>query len=201
LQLQLLSRFAFLQAQTRWRNDTAASVAAAAFTVVAAPSVEPALMGAGLTVVGFAVALTAVVFVAAAFVAIGSTIVASMTGLFSLAILGTRSFTIPIPITDTIPTGTILTGTILTGTILTGTDTDTVVFAAAVFAAVTFAAVVFTAVASVAVGDSYNQPVYQGSGGYTDELVEQIQFRPACADYHNGLRFGHLAFLKIAFFG
>jgi hypothetical protein len=166
----LLSRFAFLRTQTQWRSDTAAAVAAD-LAVVAAPSVEP-----GLTVEGFAVALTAVVFVAAAFVAIGSTIVASMTGLSSLAILGTRSFTILMPITDTTLMGTIPMAIILTGT-------DTVVLAAAVFAAVTFAAVVFTAVASAAVGDPYNQPVYQGSAGYTDELVEQIQFRPACADY------------------
>jgi len=98
--------------QTRWPSDTAASVAAAFavvavdFALAAAPSVEP-----GLTVEGFVVALTAV-----AFVAIGSTIATSTAGLSSLAILGTRSFTIPIRITDTIPTDIILT---VTDTILT----------------------------------------------------------------------------------
>jgi hypothetical protein len=39
-------------------------------------------------------------------------------------------------------------------------------------------------VAFAAVGDPYNQPVYQGSAGYTDQLVEQIQLRLARADYY-----------------
>jgi hypothetical protein len=164
LQPQLLSRFVFLHAQTRWPSDTAASVAAdlavvvvAVFAVVAAPSVEP-----GLTVEGFAVALTAV-----AFVAIGSTIAISTTGLSFLAILGTRSFTIPIRITDTILMDITPTVTIPTDIILT--VTDTVVLAAALvavafvavalvavaFAAVAFVAVAFVAVAFAAVGDPY----------------------------------------------
>src|SRR5437868_1948117 len=97
----------------------AASVEAADFAAaVAAPSVEPAL-----TVAGFMVALTAVAFVAVAFVmvafaAVGSTIATSTIGSSSLAILGTRSFTIPIHTTDTIPTAIIL------------MVTDTVAFAA-----------------------------------------------------------------------
>jgi hypothetical protein len=36
-------------------------------------------------------------------------------------------------------------------------------------------AVAFVAVAFVAVGDLYNQSVYQGSAGYSDQLVGQIQ--------------------------
>jgi hypothetical protein len=65
-------------------------------------------------------------------------------------------------------------------------------FVAVVFAAVAFVAMVFVAVASVAVafaavGDPYNQSVYQGSAGYTDQLVGQIQLRLARAGYYNGL--------------
>ena len=44
--------------------------------------------------------------------------------------------------------------------------------------------VVMVAVASVAVGDPYNQPVYQGSAGYTDQLVGQIPLRLARGDYY-----------------
>src|SRR5438309_2092982 len=58
---------------------------------------------------GFRVALTAAAFVVAAFATIGSAIATSTTGLSSLAILVTRSFTIPIRITDTIHTDIILT--------------------------------------------------------------------------------------------
>ena len=153
--------------------------AAAVTAVVAVPWVEPALTVAGFAValvaVAFAaVALTAVAFVAVAFVmvafaAVGSTIATSTIGSSSLAILGTRSFTIPIRITDTILTIIIL------------MVTDTVALATAAFVAVGF-----TAVAFAAVGDPYNQPVYQGSAGYTDQLVEQIQLRLARADYYNG---------------
>jgi len=52
--------------------------------------------------------------------------------------------------------------------------------------AVAFVAVAFAAVAFVAVGDSYNEPVYQGSAGYTDQLVGQIQLRLARAGYYYG---------------
>jgi len=57
-----------------------------------------------LTVAGFAVALTAM-----AFAVIGFATATSVTGSSSLAILATHSFTIPIRITDTIPTDIILT--------------------------------------------------------------------------------------------
>jgi hypothetical protein len=95
-----------------------------------------------------------------------------MTALSSLAILGTRSFTIPIHTTGTIPTAIIL---IVTDTVaLAAAAFVAVAFAAVAFAAVAFAAVAFAAVAFAAVGDPYNQPVYQGSAGYTDQLVEQF---------------------------
>jgi hypothetical protein len=145
---------------------------AAVAAVTAAASVEAAAFAAAaLAVAGFMVALTAVAFVAVAFVmaafaAVGSTIAASTMGSSSLAILATRSFTIPIHTTGTIPTAIIL----------MVTDTDTVAFAAVAFVAVAFAAV----------GDSYNEPVYQGSAGYTDQLVGQIQLRLARAGYYYG---------------
>jgi hypothetical protein len=130
-----------------------------------------------------AVAFVAVAFVMAAFAAVGSTIAASTMGSSSLAILATRSFTIPIHTTGTIPTAIIL--------MVTDTDTDTVALATAASVAVAsvavaFAAVAFVAVAFVAVGDSYNEPVYQGSAGYTDQLVGQIQLRLARAGYYYG---------------
>src|SRR6266566_7926061 len=102
-----------------------------------------------------AVAFVAAAFMMVAFAAVGSTIAASTIGSSSLVILGTRSFTIPIHTTDTIPIAIIL------AIILIVTDTaalPTAVFVAAVF---------------VAVGDPYNQSVYQGSAGYTDQLVGQ----------------------------
>src|SRR5437660_11332614 len=73
-----------------------ASAEAAAFAVVAS------------AVAGFTVPLTAVAFVAAAFMmvafaAVGSTIAASTIDSSSFAIFGTRSFTIPIHTTGTIP--------------------------------------------------------------------------------------------------
>jgi hypothetical protein len=40
-------------------------------------------------------------------------------------------------------------------------------------------AVAFVAVAFMAVGDPYNQSVYQGSAGHTDQLIGQIQLRLA----------------------
>jgi hypothetical protein len=51
------------------------------------------------------------------------------------------------------------------------------VFVAAVFVAVAFVAVAFAEVAFAEVGDPYNQSVYQGSAGYSDQLVGQIQLR------------------------
>ena len=148
--------------------------------VTAAASVEEAAFAAALTVAGFTVALTApaltavafvaVAFVMVAFAAVGFTIATSS----SLAILGTHSFTMPIHITDTIPTGTIPTAIILM-------VTDT-----AALAAVAFAAVASAVVAFAAVDDPYNQPICQGSAGYAGQLVEQIQLRLARADYYNG---------------
>src|SRR6266704_493231 len=104
--------------QVRTRRRTAVVVAAAA-------SVEPAL-----TMAAFAVALTALAFVvvafaaalpvvvfavvafaAAAFAVIGSAIETSTTGSSSLAIFGTRSFTMRIHTTGTIRTAIILTVT------------------------------------------------------------------------------------------
>jgi peptidoglycan hydrolase-like protein with peptidoglycan-binding domain len=52
--------------------------------------------------------------------------------------------------------------------------------------AAAFVAVAFAAVAFAAVGDPYNQSVYQGSAGYTDQLVGQIQLRLARGDYYYG---------------
>jgi len=114
-----------------------------------------------------------------AFAAVGSTIATSTIDSSSLAILGTRSFTIPIHITATIPTAIIL------------MVTDTVAFVAVAFVAVAFAVVAFVVVAFVvvafvAVGDPYNQPVYQGSGGYTDSLIGRVQLRLARAGYYYG---------------
>src|SRR6266487_2765018 len=99
-------------------------------------------------VAGFTVPLTAVAFVAAAFMmvafaAVGSTIAASTIGSSSLVILGTRSFTIPIHTTGTIPIAIIL------AIILMVTDTAALPTA------------VFVAVAFMAVGDPYNQSVYK----------------------------------------
>jgi Putative peptidoglycan binding domain len=156
---------------------TAAASAEAVAFVAAALAVAFAVVA--FAVAGFTVLLTAVAFVAAAFMmvafaAVGSTIAASTIGSSSLVILGTRSFTIPIHTTGTIPIAIIL------AIILMVTDTaalPTAVFVAAAFVAVAFAAV----------GDPYNEPVYQGSAGYTDQLVGQIQLRLARAGYYNGL--------------
>ena len=154
----------------------AASVEAAAF---AAAALAVAAFTVALTAVAFAVALVAVVFVMVAFAAVGSAMAASTIDSSSLAILGTHSFTIPIHTTDTIPTAIIL---MVTDTAALAA----VAFVAAAFVAVAFAAVAFVAVAFAAVGDPYKQPVYQGSAGYSDQLVEQIQLRLARADYYNG---------------
>ena len=111
---------------------------------------------AAFVVMAFAeVAFVAAAFMMVAFAAVGSTIAASTIGSSSLVILGTRSFTIPIHTTGTIPIAIIL------------MVTDTAALATAVFVAAAFAAI----------GDSYNEPVYQGSAGYTDQLVGQIKLR------------------------
>src|SRR6266513_1926922 len=109
-----------------------------------------------------AVALTAVAFVAAAFMmvafaAVGSTIAASTIGSSSLVILGTRSFTIPIHTTGTIPIAIILAIILMA--------TDTAALRTAVFVAAAVVPAAFTAL-----GDPYNQSVYQGSAGYTDQF-------------------------------
>jgi hypothetical protein len=166
-----------LQARTSWRTVVVVVVVVTVVVAVtAAASVEAAAFAAVLTVAGFAVALTAVAFAAVAFAAAGSTIATSTIDSSSLAILGTRSFTIPIHIMGTIPTAIIL------------MVTDTVAFAVVAFAVVAFAVVAFVEVAFVevafvAVGDPYNQPVYQGSGGYTDSLIVRVQLRLARAGY------------------
>ena len=138
--------------------------------VVVVVTAVVAVTAAALTVAGFTVALTAVASTAVAFVAVAFVMVAfaavssTIATSSSLAILGTHSFTIPIHITDTIPTAIIL------------MVTDTAALAA----------VAFVAVAFVAVGDPYDQPVYQGSGGYTDSLIGRVQLRLARAGYYYG---------------
>ena len=141
-------------------------MAAVVVAVTAAASVEAvASVAAALTVAfavaGFTVPLTAAAFVAAAFMtvafaAVGSTIAASTIDSSSSVILGTRSFIIPIHTTGTIPIAIILAIILMV--------TDTAALPTAVF---------------VAVGDPYNQSVYQGSAGHTDQLVGQIQVRLA----------------------
>jgi hypothetical protein len=79
-----------------------------------------------------------------------------------LVILVTRSFTTPVHTTGTTPIAIILTITLMV--------TDTAALPAAAFVAVAFVAVAFAAVAFVEVGDSYNEPVCQGSAGYTSWL-------------------------------
>ena len=148
--------------------------------VTAAASVEAV----ALTVAGFAVALVAVVFVMVAFAAVGSAMAASTIDSSSLAILGTHSFTIPIHTTDTIPTAIIL---MVTDTAaLAAAAFVAVVFAAAAFTAVVFVAAAFMAVAFAAVGDPYNESVYRGSAGYTDQLVGEIQFGLPRTSYFHG---------------
>jgi hypothetical protein len=89
---------------------------AAAFAAVA--SMVAVFEAAVLQVVGFEVAFVVLAFVAAAFVeasgGIGSAVEASTMGFSPLAIMGIRSFTIPIHTTDTIPMAIILT---VTGTV------------------------------------------------------------------------------------
>jgi Putative peptidoglycan binding domain len=157
---------------------TVAASVEAVPSMAAASAEAVASAVAAFAVAGFTVPLTAVAFVAAAFMimafaAVGS-IAASTIDSSSLVILGTRSFTIPIHTTGTIPIAIIL------AIILMVTDTAALATAASVAAAC-------AAVAFAAVGDSYNEPVYQGSAGYTDQLVGQIQFCLARAGCYNGL--------------
>jgi Putative peptidoglycan binding domain len=142
--------------------------------VTAAVSAEAVAFAVAGFTVPLAVAFVAAAFMMVAFAAVGSTIAASTIGSSSLVILGTRSFTIPIHTTGTIPIAIILAIILMV--------TDTAALATAVFVAAAFAAVAFAAV-----GDSYNEPVYQGSAGYTDQLVGQIQLCLARAGYYNGL--------------
>jgi hypothetical protein len=140
-----------------------------AFTaVLPVEAFEVGVFAVVLTLLAFAAAFVVMAFAEVAFAAVGSTIAASTIGSSSLVILGTRSFTIPIHTTGTIPIAIILAIILMV--------TDTVALLAAAFVAVAFAAV----------GDPYNQPVYQGSAGYTDHLVEQIQLRLALAGYYHG---------------
>jgi hypothetical protein len=135
---------------------------------------------AAFVVMAFAeVAFVAAAFVMVAFAAVGSTIAASTMGSPSLVILVTRSFTTPVHTTGTIPIAIILaitlmvTDTAALAIILMVTDTvalPAAAFVAAAFVAAAFVAVAFVAVAFVAVGDSYNEPVCQGSAGYTSWL-------------------------------
>jgi type IV secretory pathway TrbD component len=127
------------------------------------------------------VAIVAAAFMMVAFAAVGSTIAASTMGSPSLVILVTRSFTIPVHTTGTIPIAIILAITLM----VTDTAalaiilmvTDTVALPAAAFVAVASVAVASVAVAFMAVADPYNQSVYQGSAGYSDQLVGQIKLR------------------------
>jgi Putative peptidoglycan binding domain len=140
----LVLQFALLQAQTPWR------IAAAVVVMVAAASVEEAFTAAAsvvavfevevftavLPIEAFAVDFVAEVFAGLVFAVlafeeasagIGSVIETSTIGSSSLAILGTRSFTIPIHTTDTIPMAINLTvtGTSLTMSLFTKAGWDT----------------------------------------------------------------------------
>jgi hypothetical protein len=200
----------------------AASVEAAAFTAAASVGVvfeveaftavlpveafEVGVFAVVLTLLAFAaafvvmafaeVAFVAAAFMMVAFAAVGSTIAASTMGSPSLVILVTRSFTTPVHTTGTIPIAIILaitlmvTDTAALAIILMVTDT-------AALAAAAFVAVAFAAVAFAAVGDPYNQPVYQGSAGYTDQwcgkfrsvwLVKTIIMARLMAVSDNGTR-------------
>jgi hypothetical protein len=142
--------------------EEAFTAAASVGVVFEVEALEVGVFAVVLTLLAFAAA-----FVVMAFAEVGSTIAASTIGSSSLVILVTRSFTIPIHTTDTIPIAIIL------------MVTDTAAFAAAAFVVAGLVAAAFAAV-----GDPYNRPVYQGSAGYTDQLVEQIQLRLARAGYY-----------------
>jgi len=136
---------------------------------------------AAFVVMAFAeVAFVAAAFMMVAFAAVGSTIAASTMGSSSV-VLVTRSF--PTHTTGTIPIAIIraitlmVMDTVALAIILMVTDTAALPAAAFVVAA--FVAAALMAVALAAVGDPYNQSVYQGSAGYTDQLVGQIQLRLA----------------------
>jgi hypothetical protein len=136
LQPQLLSRFAFWQAQTPWHSDTAALVAAD-FAVAAVPSVEP-----DLTVEGFAVAFNGHGFrgdrfrhrdFGDRFVFFGD--------------FGDPFFYYPYPYYGYYPYG---------------------------YYPYDYGY------------NSYAEPVYQGSAGYPDPLIGQVQLRLARAGYYHG---------------
>ena len=144
-----------------------------AFTaVLPVEAFEVGVFAVVLTLLAFAeVAFVAAAFMMVAFAAVGSTIAASAMG-SPLVILVTRSFTTPVHTTGTTPIAIILAITLMV--------TDTVALPAAAFVAVASVTVAFMAVASVAVAfmavaDPYNQSVYQGSAGYSDQSVGQIQ--------------------------
>ena len=164
----------------------AASAEAVAFTAAASVGVvfeveafEVGVFAVVLTLLAFAADFVVLAFAAAAFMmvvfaAVGSTIAASTMGSSSV-ILVTRSF-------PTHTTGTIRIAIILAITLMV---TDTAALPAAAFVAaasvvvasvaVAFIAVAFGAVAFAAVGDPYNQSVYQGSAGYTDQLLVECE--------------------------
>src|SRR6266478_4552482 len=169
----------------------AASVEEAFTAVLPVEAFEVGVFAVVLTLLAFAaafvvmafaeVAFVAAAFMMVAFAAVGSTIAASTMGSPSSVILVTRSFTTPVHTTGTIPIAIILAITLMvTDTVALAIIlmvTDTVALPAAAFVAVASVAVAFGAVAFAAVGDPYNQSVYQGSVGYTDQLVGQIQLR------------------------
>jgi hypothetical protein len=131
-----------------------------AFTaVLPVEAFEVGVFAVVLTLLAFAADFVVMAFAEVAFVAVGSTIAASTMGSPSLVILVTRSFTTPVHTTGTIPIAIILAITLMV--------TDTVALAAAAFVAVAF----------MAVADPYNQSVYQGSAGYSGQLVGQIKLR------------------------
>jgi hypothetical protein len=147
--------------------EEAFTAAASVGVVFEVEAFEVGVFAVVLTLLAFAAAFVVMAFAEVAFAAVGSTIAASTIGSSSLVILVTLSFTIPIHTTGTIPIAIIL------------MVTDTAALAAAAFVAVAFMAVAF-----MAVGDANNQSVYQGSAGYTDQLVGQIQLRLARGDYY-----------------
>src|SRR6266480_3641532 len=122
-------------------------MAAVVVAVTAAASAEAvAFAVVAFAVAGFTVPLTAVAFVAAAFMMVAFAVVGST---IAASTIDSSSLVILGTRSFTIPIHT-------TATILM--VTDTAALPTAVF---------------VAVGDPYNQSVYQGSAGYTDQLVGQ----------------------------
>jgi hypothetical protein len=159
--------------------------AAGAFTVAASAVVDSAagaFMVAASAVVDFAAAaftvmgFTALGFAAAGFAETGFTMATSMIG-SSLATLETRSFTIPIHTTDTIPTATILTIIIRMAMAIILTAMGTAAFAILIFTGVAFMAVVFTAMAFMAV--SLTADVTDTNNSVEQRLGEPIRIKMA----------------------